>query len=193
MLASKSQCALNSPLLAQDVFDFEGSMRRTDSCGSLDSHNYKYTEEEKTTRRNSESVATKHSTSHPSTSSYSTGLVTPSISTDYIFRPIKEGRPATAGEFHSGSRFRSSTSLGSAPEPTRHPSPQIHQTTATRHQSFDANHPRMLRSTSPTKYPSQNFKMSCHDVLPNRGDMIAPAERLAMYRSVSTFRCESLV
>lgn len=194
-------------------------MRRTDSCGSLDSHTHRQKDEQDepdmSGRRHSESVSSTprrrvlspvgHRNPPSSSSIGSTGIETSSIGTDFVFRPIKEGRPSTAGPTLQGSAgrlLRSSTSLGSAPPEHRgvhHPLPPglpYQQQPMTRHQSLEA---RRLRSISPCKTSfnsvngggggvSGNYRP--REVLSPRSHQVAPAQ---MYRSVSTFRCESLV
>lgn len=196
---SRSQSSLHYlPLNLIELYNEDKLIRRTDSCGSLDSHSHRQNEEVTGGggggRRHSESAHLKRVISPvrrnpPSSSSIgSTGIETSSIGTDYVFQPIKEGRPSTVGPYPGGGSsylMRSSTSIGSAPE--RHTVMQTPpRNQMTRHQSLEA---RRLRSTSPCKTPhSENYRP--RDIISPRSHQIAPS---AMYRSVSTFRCESLV
>ena len=218
MFSSKSHTSLNKTHMYQDnVFhDFdESSLRRTDSCGSLDSHSHRFDEDvsQHSTRRLSDSsrsthriVLTGQSFQTPTSSrGYNTSGET--LSTDFMFRPINEGRPSTAGEIMDSSsrRLRYSTSLGSAPEASSTNYPRI-QYPVVRHKSMEGTErsrlqgpspsPMKYRSPSPLKQSSRSFQYHSQDIssVPStRRDQVAPIERLAMYRSVSNFKCESLV
>ena len=118
-MSSKSQNALHSHLnLRESCYhddDEETMIRRTDSCGSLDSHSHIYRQRggrERTgteIRRGSESSAIRHLTASTNnmTISLSSGEVhgggrervkSPLVGTDHVFRPIIEGRPQTANQ-----------------------------------------------------------------------------------------------
>ena len=181
-MSSKSQNSLLSPLAAME----EDTLRRTDSCGSLDSHNYN--SEEQSFRRNSEPSVVKNLVSPtPFVSSPATSANTSLTSADFMFRPIKEGRPATAGEFSTPRLMRSTTSIGSAPEAT-HNSIQAMQHSMARHHSLEA---ARLRSVSPIKYHLPHGSYRPRDVVTSRNEKLLSNDKL--YRSVSTVRCESLV
>lgn len=187
LMSSKSQSSLHSPMAALE----EDKLRRTDSCGSLDSHNYgTQVNDEKSVRRTSEPAVMKRLVSPiPRVVSPGASPNTSLASTDFVFRPIKEGRPATAGELPPNPRLmRSSTSLGSAPEASRSSVQALNHPMAARHYSLETNR---IRSVSPVKYPSPISGYRPRDVVTVRGDKVSPTDR--MYRSVSNVRCESLV
>ena len=141
MMPSKSHASLFHSRCNARPLELEPvvSLRRTDSCGSLDSRSHRYSEswpeeeeeEIHSSRRHSDSSSRKHMVHsplvtspkifHPPTvsSGYATGgdiPDTPTIPhTDFVFRPIRDTRPATANELVSTARhLRASTSLGSA-------------------------------------------------------------------------------
>lgn len=163
-------------------------MRRTDSCGSLDSHTHCENDILLPQRHNSEispykgSASPEGHTFTPPTitsSGYETGCDTSAVTTDYTFRPINEIRSSTVqgrscNELKRPHK-RSTTSLGSdrsAPTPSLNPRPPVNYPMS-RHQSIDSQ--RLYRSPSP-KYGHYHSNQS-H----------------AINRSVSRLRTESLV
>ena len=208
MLSSKSQSSLDKIFGNDGNFD----LRRTDSCGSLDSSSHRQEEAKAVSspRRHSESAKLAHKISvgsnrtfHPptvSSSGYATGGETPSVSTDFVFRPIMEVRPATAGDLTRNNRhLRSSTSLGSEPERPMTVHPHF-QPPVSRHRSLEGGEHYRLKSPSVGKgfsyrapSPLKNSTRSFFSDNPQMTDQVAPMDRMMMHRSISTFRCESLV
>ena len=117
-MSSRSQNALHSHLnLRESCYhdeDEENVIRRTDSCGSLDSHSHIYRQmkgRERTgtdIRRGSESSAIRHLTASTNNMKISLSggdihgtrekVKSPLVGTDHVFRPIIEGRPHTANQ-----------------------------------------------------------------------------------------------
>lgn len=226
MLSSKSQTSLDS---SSNNMMAEGRIRRTDSCGSLDSMTHRdvvhpEVERKPQSRRHSDSSKRIHKTSmdggspsrmfHAPTISSSGYMTGPdATSTDFMFRPINDSRPMTAGDVTRPSHtryLRSTTSLGSDPA-ERSMMNNIHHfhhqnTAVSRHRSFEGtDHRRLLKSPiSPQqssigpgyRIPSP-LKNSSRSVFSDNSsrmtDQVMPIDRVMMQRSVSTFRCESLV
>lgn len=214
MLSSKSQTSLDSS--SNMVVD--GELRRTDSCGSLDSMSHREivhpVVHKPQSRRHSDSSKRVHKVSMDGTthgrmfhaptitsSGYMTGP--DATSTDFIFRPINDTRPSTAaGDMNRPNHtryLRSTTSLGSDPERSMMSSLH-HQIPVSRHRSFEnTDHRRLIRSPNPPqsgyRIPSP-LKTSSRSVFSDNSrmtDQVVPFDRVMMQRSVSTFRCESLV
>lgn len=224
MMPSKSHASLfHSRHNVRQLELQDAGMRRTDSCGSLDSHSHRYSEswqdeeeeEFQSPRTNSDSSARRHRTHsplvisprifHPPTvsSGYATGgdiPDTPTLShTDFVFKPIREGRPATANEVVSMRRIlRSSTSLGSAnsynsaPVPStvhlQHAPPLPPPQSMTRRTSLGSRDGAMLVNGHHQPW----YRPTGHDHthIPNRCDSIGSGET---YHSSTNFRTESLV
>ena len=209
-MSSKSQSSL-------DTINDTSELRRTDSCGSLDSINHRDTSDSAqptTPRRYSASARHTHKISvdnertfhAPTVSSldYTTGHDSRiTMSTDFVFRPINDSRPATAGEIIQpvNSRYlRSTTSLGSDPERSNGYHHQQFQNPVSRHRSFENPDHHRLRSPTPlinnrgfgyrAPSPLKNSSRSFFSDSPRMTDQVVP---VMMQRSVSTFRCESLV
>ena len=212
MLASKSQSSLNTSHIDNT------ELRRTDSCGSLDSITLKeHIGQTTPSRRYSDSSRHRHKTSLGSTgrmfnaatvsSGYITGPESTTLSTDFVFRPIiNETRPATAGEVLQPNHtryLRSTTSLGS--DPDRSINNGYHhqfQTPVSRHRSFESSDHHRLRSPPSTNNkgfgyrapsPLKNSSRLFFSDNPRMTDQVVPVDRIMMHRSISNFRCESLV
>ena len=223
-MSSQSQNALHSqPHLLEsrchDNDDETKLIRRTDSCGSLDSHSHIYRQMKGgggggEVRRNSEATVIRQ----PNTSDMQRGVggagrvTSPLAGTDYVFKPIQERRPLTANHLSvdkgdwSGKRIRSpqhaiihsSTSIDSAPPTGRvslHQSPPP-PATITRHQSMET---QRLHSVSPN--PHSSLATRPRDVINSkyrRGsgpEVFTTRGGVAMnhHRSAGNVRCESLV
>ena len=220
-MASKSQSSLHTTHL-NDLGTIE--MRRTDSCGSLDSITHRELQEPTPTtpRRHSESSRHTHKISVSSGRTFnaptvsSSGYITGAeSSTDFVFRPINETRPATAGEILQPTHtryLRSTTSLGSDPERSTNNHYYHHhqlQNPVSRHRSFETTDNHRLRSPTPLNNggsssgskgfgyrvpsPLKNSSRSFFSDSPRMTDQVAPIDRIMMHRSISNFRCESLV
>ncbi len=215
MLASKSQNSLNTSHIDGD------KLRRTDSCGSLDSvtqrEQIEQIEPKIPSRRHSDSTRHHHKMSIASngrmfnaptvSSGYITGPENTTVSTDFVFRPIHDTRPSTAGELLQSnihSRYlRSTTSLGSDPDRSNNNTYQHQfQTPVSRHKSFESSDHRRLRSPTSTNIkgfgyrapsPLKNSSRSFFSDTPRMTDQVVPMDRIMMHRSISNFRCESLV